>query len=79
MCTYADVRESAHLARNAILDTLTIDNRMTSTGCASIFRHRPGQRAPANENRGPFVGTAVDSSDIDLYVLAVPNPAVATD
>jgi len=77
-CTYADSGNRRISLATPFSDTLTIDNphdidwlRIDVPGTGPIIVH-------LQTKSRPFVGTAVDSSDIDLYVMAVPNPATAT-
>jgi hypothetical protein len=78
MCTYADSGNRRISLAAPFSDTLTIDNphdidwlRIDVPGTGPVGVH-------LQTKSRPFVGTAVDSSDIDLYVLTVPKPATAT-
>ena len=78
MCTYADSGNRRISLATPFTDTLTIDNphdidwlRIDVPGTGPVSVH-------LQTKSRPFVGTAVDSSDIDLYVMAVPNPTTAT-
>ncbi len=77
-CTYADSGNRRISLATPFSDTLTIDNphdidwlRIDVPGTGPVSVH-------LQTKSRPFVGTAVDSSDIDLYVMAVPNPTTAT-
>jgi hypothetical protein len=78
MCTYADSGNRRIAIAAPFSDTLTIDNphdidwlRIDVPGTGPVtMRLQTKSR--------PFVVTAADTSDIDVYVLTVPNQSLAT-